>query len=118
MPPVKTKFAPGRQSIGRTTVPLHIQPGKPGYVLRISGVTRDSAGAALAACTVKLFRTRDNVFVTQKISDESGNYSFDNVSPDQLANVSVGEQFYTVAYKAGSPDVAGTSLNTLVGSSA
>lgn len=110
MPPVTTKFAPGRQSIGRTTVPLHIQPGKPGYVLRISGVTRDSAGAALAACTVKLFRTRDNVFVTQKISDESGNYSFDNVS--------VGEQFYTVAYKAGSPDVAGTSLNTLVGSSA
>lgn len=75
--------------------------------LTISGVTRDSSGVALGACTVDLFRTIDNVFIGQTISDGSGNYIFDGVQQ--------GFTYYVVAYLAGAPDTAGTTLNTLVG---
>lgn len=73
----------------------------------ISGVTKNSNGAALASCTVKLYRTSDDVEVKSTTSDGSGNYSF------TVADTST--QYYVVAYKAGAPDVAGTSVNTLVG---
>lgn len=75
--------------------------------LRIIGVTRDSSGVALAACTVKLYRTIDDAFIYQTISDGSGNYIFDGVQQ--------GFTYYVVAYLVGSPDTAGTTLNTLVG---
>lgn len=75
--------------------------------LRISGVTRDSGGAALAACTVKLYRTFDDLLIYTTISDGSGNYTFDGVQQ--------GFTYYVVAYLVGSPDTAGTTMNTLVG---
>lgn len=75
----------------------------------ITGVTRDSAGAILGNCVVHLFRTTDDVEIDQVNSDASGNYIFSlGVSPQN--------QQYAVAYKAGSPDVAGTTVNTLTGS--
>ena len=70
----------------------------------ISGVTKDSAGAALGACMVQLFRTPSDTLVQEVVSDASGNYSFDNPGSGP---------FYVVAYKQGSPDVAGTTVNTL-----
>jgi len=70
----------------------------------ISGVTKDSTGAVLPACTVDLFRTADDVFVATTTSDGSGNYSF---------SLAGGGTYYLVAYKAGAPDVAGTTVNTL-----
>lgn len=76
--------------------------------LTISGVTKDSTGSPLSGCTVKLFRTVDDQLVGTQISDANGNYSFFNV-------VGGGLQYYVEAYKAGSPDVAGTTVNTLVG---
>jgi hypothetical protein len=72
---------------------------------KIAGVTRNSAGVALGNVTVQLFRTQDDGFVEEKVSDGSGNFSFD-ATP--VAH-------YLVAYKAGAPDVAGTTVNTLVG---
>jgi len=75
--------------------------------LRIVGVTRDSGGVALPAATVRLFRTIDNVFILTTTSDGSGNYTFDGVQQ--------GFTYYVVAYLAGAPDTAGTTLNTLVG---
>src|ERR1019366_9086709 len=69
----------------------------------ITGATLDSTGAALAACTVELFRTDTNQVQAVTISDGSGNYTF--TSPGNF-------NFYVVAYKAGSPDVAGTTVNT------
>jgi hypothetical protein len=72
---------------------------------KIAGITRDSTGAPLGNVTVQLFRTQDDFFVEEKISDGSGNFSFD-ATP--VAH-------YLVAYKAGAPDVAGTTVNTLVG---
>lgn len=79
----------------------------PASQLFISGITKDSLGVALPACTVSLFRTSDNLFIQSVVSDGSGNYSFPGVG--------CGETYYVVAYKAGSPDVAGTTINTLVG---
>lgn len=71
----------------------------------ISGVTRDSAGSPFGGCVVDLFLTAEDTLVASTVSDGSGAYSF---------SLSGNSQTYFVrAYKAGSPDVAGTSLNTL-----
>jgi hypothetical protein len=72
----------------------------------VRGITKDSTGTPLGACPVHLFRTSDDVEVDQSVSDGSGNYSL----------VCAGSgTFYVVAYKPGAPDVAGTTVNTLIG---
>jgi hypothetical protein len=79
-----------------------------GIVLSISGITRDSTGVILGSCAVSLYRTLDNQVMETTTSDPStGAYSFSTVAS--------GSAYYVVAYKAGSPDVAGTTVNTLVG---
>jgi hypothetical protein len=80
----------------------------PGITLRIFGVTRDSGGTALPGCSVHLFRTADDVEVDQVTSDASGNYEF--------RSASASNQYYVVAYLAGSTDTFGTTVNTLIGS--
>jgi hypothetical protein len=75
------------------------------YSATITGVTKDSAGSPLAGCTVQLFRTFDDAYRSEVVSDGSGTYV---LYPD------VTGPFYLVAYKVGAPDVAGTSVNTLV----
>lgn len=72
----------------------------------VNGVTRDGTGAALASCVVRLFRTHDNILVDQSLSDGSGLYTL---------RCSGSGTFYVVAYKAGAPDLAGTTINTLIG---
>lgn len=73
----------------------------------ISGVTKDSSGVPIGSCQVKLFRTSDDLLMRTTTSDPTtGTYSFDAVGSANM---------YVVAYKAGSPDVAGTTVNTLVG---
>ncbi len=73
---------------------------------QIVGVSRDNTGAALASCVVKLFRTSNDALAAQTTSDGSGNFTFNNPATGP---------FYIVCYKAGSPDVSGTGLNTIVG---
>lgn len=73
----------------------------------VSGVTKSVAGAALASVTVELFVTGGDFVVGRTTSDASGNYRFDNPGSGP---------FYIVAYKAGAPDVAGTTVNTLTAS--
>lgn len=70
---------------------------------RIVGVSRDATGAALGTCVVKVFRTEDDVLVASTTSDSSGNWT---AYPNQPG------PYYFVEYKAGSPDVFGTSPNT------
>jgi hypothetical protein len=70
---------------------------------RIIGVSRDSTGVALGGCTVKVFRTADDVLVASTVSDGSGNWT---AYPNQEG------PYYFVEYKAGIPDVFGTSPNT------
>ena len=71
----------------------------------ITGVSRDSTGAPLGNCDLDLYITHVDVLAAQTTSDASGNFTF--------ANPGSGP-FYIVAYKTGSPDVAGTTVNTLV----
>lgn len=70
---------------------------------RIIGVSRDATGATLGNCSVKIFRTADDVLVATTTSDASGNWT---AYPNQPG------PYYFVEYKAGSPDVFGTSPNT------
>jgi hypothetical protein len=72
----------------------------------IIGVTKDNTGAPLGSCVLVLFRTADNSIAALGLSDASGNYVF--VASPALTH-------YLVAYKSGSPDVAGTTVNTLIG---
>lgn len=70
----------------------------------ITGITRNSTGVALGSCVTHLFATGPDTIVTFQTSDGSGNFSFPNPGSGP---------FYIVAYKPGSPDVAGTTVNTL-----
>jgi hypothetical protein len=70
----------------------------------LSGVTRDNAGAALGNCVVDLMRSSDDAKIAAVTSDASGNFAFYVLPPGP---------YYLVAYKVGSPDVAGTTVNTL-----
>ena len=72
----------------------------------IAGITKDSVGTALASCIVKLFRTATDAKVAEKTSDAGGNYSI---------KVASAAAHYAVAYKAGAPDVAGTTKNDVTG---
>lgn len=73
----------------------------------ISGVTRDSTGAVLANCDVHLVESATDIERDQTTSDANGQYSF--------TTARVGTTYYVVAYKAGSPDVTGATVNTLTG---
>lgn len=95
----------------------------------LSGVSRDSTGAALGTCTVTVLETgriavdglthgqmpsagnpveveadSESPVVARQISDGSGNFSF---------SVPMNTAYQIMAYKAGSPDVAGITVNTL-----
>src|SRR5258706_13707919 len=76
------------------------------YPYSIAGITKDASGNALGNCMVQIFRTADDSYVSQVTSDANGNY---NIPASNLF------QHYLVAYLAGSPDVAGTTVNTLLG---
>lgn len=71
----------------------------------VSGVTRDSSGAPLAGVTVDLFLSASDIKVDSVISDGAGAFTFGATAGP----------YYIVAYLAGAPDVAGTSVNTLTG---
>lgn len=80
----------------------------PATEFKISGITKDGVtSAVIPGCTVHIFRTSDDYEFAQVVSDAAGYYEWRYASPsfDQ----------YAVAYIAGSPDKAGTTLNTLRG---
>lgn len=73
--------------------------------LKLRGTTRDQYGNPLGSCIVQGYLTVNDLFVFQVTSDAAGYY--------ELPTPYSGQQHYIVAYLAGSPDVAGTSVNTL-----
>lgn len=107
--PLRMNPAQGVRSARQIGTPRLLPGGLPlpAVYLRIFGVTKDSAGAALASCTVKLFETLTDRYVESQVSGADGTYEF--------RSASLSTAYYVVAYKAGSPDVAGTTVNTLVG---
>lgn len=98
--PRRSWSATNRPSV---TPPLMAMP----YSITVSGFTVDAVGVALTSATVKLYRTVDDVVIGQTISD--------SVTGAYKIAVGGGGMFYIVIYKAGSPDIFGTSVNTLVG---
>jgi hypothetical protein len=74
----------------------------------VTGTTLDSTSAVLGSCVVELYLTATDEPLGKTTSDASGNFSFTCARYSPLTH-------YIVAYKAGSPDVAGTTVNTLTG---
>jgi hypothetical protein len=72
----------------------------------VSGQCKDSGGNSLGPCIVDLFKTSDDTKVDTCVTDDSGNYRV--YATENVAH-------YCVAYKTGSPDVAGATVNTLTG---
>jgi hypothetical protein len=72
---------------------------------KLIGVTRDNTGAVLGSCVIQGIRTSDDAFDNQMTSDSAGYFEF---------CCKFTTAYYLVAYKAGSPDVAGTTVNTLI----
>jgi len=84
-----------------------LMPYPPTY-FRLTGITKDSTGAVLGGVTVQWFNTADDKLFYETTSDANGVYEFRTAGQPPNA-------YYLVAYKPGSPDVAGTTVNTLVG---
>lgn len=92
--------------IAMQIIPPRIGPRVGKFRRAIIDTTVNGAGAALGGVTVKILRTADDAKIDQTISDASGNYE---------ASVYEDGPFRADAYLAGSPDVAGTTVNTLRG---
>lgn len=88
-------------------LPVHAQKPMPARMYAVSGVTRDSSGNVLGNCTLELYNTATNALVETATSNGSGNYQFKSAFANPAAH-------FVVAYKPGSPDVAGTTVNTLI----
>jgi hypothetical protein len=75
-------------------------------VMSMIGVSRDNAGAIMGLATVYVLKSINGKLaeVASTISDASGNFRFDLLEQGP---------YWIVAYKAGSPDVAGATVNTL-----
>jgi hypothetical protein len=96
----------GRTVINRGQIGTVVYRSPGGYAnFTISGVTRDKNGTALGTCAVELYITGRDVSIAETVSDASGNFVF---------NMPGTGPFYLVAYRAGSPDVAGTTVNTII----
>lgn len=72
----------------------------------IRGTCVDSGGTAVANAIVQGFRTSNDAYVGQDVTRLDGSYTLGTDTP-------AGTQHYLVAYKPGSPDTAGTTVNTL-----
>jgi len=72
----------------------------------IMGRTVNANGVALGGATIEAFLTGNNMFVRATLSDSNGNYEVGTEYP--------GNTHYLVAYYPGAPDMAGTTVNTLV----
>lgn len=90
--------------------PIHQLLPYPPTNFSIYGVTRDSTGAVLGNCVVDLFDTATDV----KISSTTSNATTGAFSLPYASQKPTG--YYLVAYKAGAPDLAGTTVSTLTGS--
>lgn len=90
-----------------------VDPYFPERNLMITGITKDSTGAVLGGCVVKMVNAQTEILQDTEISDGNGNYNCPipkGLSQQQTTTWQI------KAYKAGSPDVAGITRNDLVGS--
>ena len=117
--------APGVSKMGLTGTSLfnaRLTPWRQPMRYRLTGRTLDSTGAVLGNCQLEVFEILNTTaiyphaepkgrLVATATSDANGNYTVDVMDRP-------GVTFQVDAYKSGSPDVAGTTLNTLTGTPA
>lgn len=72
----------------------------------IMGVCKDEAAATVSGAVVQIFRTTDDLYVGETTADSNGRY--------EAGTPHTGMQHYLVAYRAGSPDITGATVNTLI----
>jgi hypothetical protein len=84
--------------------PSVVEPRPPATRWTFSGFTYDATAVALASCSVELYRSDNDLVTGSFVSNSDGSW---------LINSNNGGRHYLVAYKTGSPDLAGTTLNTL-----
>lgn len=73
----------------------------------LRGTCKDSGGTAVADAIVQAFVTATDAFAGEVAANTDGTYTL-GVEQSKLT------PHYLVAYKAGSPDIAGTTVNTLL----
>lgn len=71
----------------------------------ILGQCKDANGDGVSGAVVQGFVTATDSYVGETQCDSYGNYELGTVNP--------GVPHYLVAYRAGAPDIAGTTVNTL-----
>lgn len=74
---------------------------------RIKGQCLDSVGAPVANAIVQGFVTATDAYVGEVTADNAGYYQC-------MTERSTATPHYLVAYKTGSPDLAGTTVNTIL----
>jgi hypothetical protein len=74
---------------------------------RIKGTCVDSSDVPVASAIVQGFVTATDAYVGEVTANTDGTYE---LMTEQLTSTA----HYLVAYKAGSPDIAGTTVNTLL----
>lgn len=72
----------------------------------VTGVTYDSVGTILGSAVVKLYETASDAVMDTGVTSDPTTGVYVATSPTNTA-------CYAVAYKTGSPDVEGTTANTL-----
>lgn len=83
--------------------------------LRLTGVCKDASGAPLAGVTCVAFRSTDNVANSVYKYQQEGSIGISDAGGNYEIMVPTADTYFVVSYKAGAPDVAGTTVNTLVG---
>lgn len=73
----------------------------------LRGTCKDSGGTPVANAIVQAFRTSDDAYAGAVQGNNDGTYLLGVEQSKATAH-------YLVAYKAGSPDIAGTTVNTLL----
>lgn len=99
----------------RYEMPRVLASGRRGDKL-ISLIAVDSSGAVMAGATIKAFRTSDDVANSLVGDTQEGPDVISQADGAFVMPVPNADPHYLVGYEAGSPDVAGTSVNTLIGS--
>ena len=74
-------------------------------MLKFRGFSRDSTGAVLPNADVDLMLTANDQKIDDVISDAGGYF--------EVCSAYAGVNHYILAYKSGSPDVVGATVNTL-----
>lgn len=85
--------------------PLKIQDGNQTLKF-VLGMAVDASDVPIANATVQAFRTSDDALAGEGVSRDDGSYA----APSRFG----AGAHYIVAYKPGSPDIGGTTVNTLV----